>query len=255
MSKQKTALVLSGGGTRGIAHIGVLKAFDELGIKIDAISGVSAGAIAGVFYADGMKPDDIFDLFKDKDLFDLSALDIPSNGFFNLKNLKTNILSELKAKKIEDLQIDFTCAAVDLNNIKVVYFNSGEINDRVVASSSIPVLFKPQIIDGITYVDGGLLDNFPVSPVLNKAETIIAVNTNYLVYKDNFEKKTDIIQRVFHTSVNKSVIENKKKVDILIEPKELTKYNILDNSYVDEIFEIGYNSALEVLKNKFSPEK
>jgi NTE family protein len=251
LNNKKISLVLSGGGTRGIAHIGVLKAIDELGIKIDIISGVSAGAIVGVFYADGKKPDDIYKLFEDKNLFDLSALDFPSNGFFNLKNLRINILNQLNAKTFEDLKINFYCAAVDLNNVKIKYFSKGEIPEKIIASSSIPVLFTPVVIEGITYVDGGLLDNLPVKPVLEKSDIIIASNTNYLVYKDNFEKKTDIIQRVFHTSVNSSVLKNRKKADILIEPKELAKFNILDNSHMEDVFKIGYETAKKILLETF----
>ena len=162
----RTGVVLSGGGARGYAHAGVLKAMEEMDLKPDIISGVSAGAIVGAMYADGNSPDEMFRVFQEEEHFyKFVKLTIPKRGLLRAEGLEEKLRSILKAKKLEDLQIRLIIAAANLNLARVDYFDSGDIIPRVMASSAIPILFNPVEIEGATYINGGMLDNMPVDPL------------------------------------------------------------------------------------------
>ena len=187
MKKYKTGLVLSGGGTRGFAHLGVIAALLEKGIKPDVISGTSAGAIAGAFIASGKTPKEIRDLLKKGSFFKYTKLQIPKDGLMKLDGLKELFQKEIKAKKLEDLDIPLYVTVSNLNTGDVEYHNTGTLDEMVLASASIPILFSPVNIDGNRYVDGGLLDNIPIEPIKSDCEQIIVSNISPIKPKQNLK--------------------------------------------------------------------
>lgn len=250
--KVEYGLSLSGGGARGFAHIGVLKALNEAGIYPEIISGTSAGAIIGALYAHGYNPDEIFKIFSDKKKFNYIELSIPKVGFLKMNKLFANLNNYLTIKNIEDLKYKLTITATDLTNGKYCEFNNGNILKCLQASSSIPILFQPTIIDGITYVDGGVLNNLPIEPLHRKCEKIIAVNVNPLgVYKD---KNTilSVAERIFHINIHNSVESKIEKIDLYIKPDKLNNYRLLDINKSAEIYEIGYKYAQNAIKKWLS---
>ncbi len=247
--KYKTGIVLSGGGARGFSHLGVLQALNEAGIYPDIISGVSAGAIVGVFYADGYKPTDILKILNGNKRLDYLSFSIPKDGLMEMTGLIKILNRYLHARIFEDLKIPLIVPATDLNNGKINYFSSGELINIIVASSSIPVLFKPVIIDKIEYLDGGIMDNFPVQPLYQKCETLIGSHANPVGYVKKFNNMFSIAERTFHLSVASHVIDKKNELDLFIDPPVLHKFNILDPAKGNEIFEIGYNEAKKKLKS------
>lgn len=241
-------IALSGGGARGFAHIGALKALNEAGIYPEIISGTSAGAIIGALYAHGYSPDEIFKIFIDKKKFRYIELTLPKGGFLKMNRLFANLNNHLIIKNIEDLKHKLTIIATDLTNGKSCEFTKGNILKCLQASSSIPIIFPPTIIDGITYVDGGVLNNLPIEPLRRKCEKMIAINVNPLgVYKD---KNTilSVAERVFHLNIHHSVESKIEKIDLYIKPDKLEKYRILETNKGAEIFEIGYNYAQNAIK-------
>ena len=243
----KTGLVLSGGAVRGFAHLGVLKALHEAEIKPEVISGVSAGSIVGAFYADGYEPDEILEIFEQKKFFELVNLIFKNVGLLDIKGLKKLLKNNLHAKTFGELKIPLYVAATDLQSGKAEYFNKGNIVEKVLASSSIPVLFKPQIIDGKTYVDGGLVNNLPLKPIQKKCKKIIGVNVNPLEQNPQLNGIRNIAIRSFHISIANSVHHKKELFDIYIEPKELKKFGYFNVKDSRELFKIGYNTAREKL--------
>ncbi|MFA6924512.1 MAG: patatin-like phospholipase family protein [Bacteroidales bacterium] len=249
VKKYKLGLVLSGGGSRGFAHIGVLKALNEEGFYPDIISAVSAGSIIGAFYADGFAPDEIFKIFDDSRAKKFWEITIPRQGLLKVTGLIRVLKENLRAKNIEDLKIPLFVAATDLNNGKIVFFSKGELIRSIIASSSIPILFQPVIIDNITYVDGGVLNNLPVQPIKDCCETIIGVHLNPTGYKNDFRRLRNIAERCFHLSIEKTVKNiSKNKCDIYIEPEYLGKFGLLDMKKSEQLFEIGYNTTKKTLK-------
>jgi NTE family protein len=163
-----TGLVLSGGGARGFAHLGLLQALNESGIFPDVISGTSAGAIVGSLYADGHSPREIMHIMNSGGRFHYFSPTVPKGGLLQISGIIKILKENLRAKTFQELKIPLYVTATDLNNGTIVYFSEGELICPVIASASIPVLFKPLIINNIQYVDGGVLDNFPIHPIEGK---------------------------------------------------------------------------------------
>jgi NTE family protein len=244
----QTGIVLSGGGARGFSHLGVLQALNEAGIFPDCISGTSVGSIVGVLYADGHKPLEIFDFLSKNKRLDYVSFAMPKDGLLEMSGMQKILEKHLRAKTFNELKIPLYVAATDLNNGKIKYFHRGNIIDAVIASSCIPVVFKPHIIDNIYYVDGGVLDNMPIAPLQKKCKRIIGSYVNPVGYQKSFPNLFVIAERTFSLGVSKDIKSKSVKFDLFIEPPELEKYNILNPEKAREIYEIGYNSTLKALK-------
>lgn len=243
MKKYQTGLVLGGGGTRGFAHLGVIAALYEKGIKPDVISGASAGAIVGAFIAGGKSPEEILAIFKKGWFFKYTKLHLPIDGLLKLDGLKEIIQQEILVENIEELKIPFFVGISNLNKGTIEYKKSGLLGITVLASSSIPILFPPVIIDGDSYVDGGLLDNIPIAPIKNDCEQIIVSNISPINPRENMKNLVQIATRTFYMSVNANMKEVRKHATVFIEPEGIDKYDILLRTKADELFELGYNSA------------
>ena len=168
--KYKIGLVLSGGGARGFAHLGVIQALNEAGLFPDVISGTSAGAIIGSLYADGYTPAEIMKMVNSNSRLSYIRPTVPREGLLQISGIVRILRDNLRAKNFEELKIPLYVSATDLNNGKIVYFSKGVLIEKIIASASIPVLFKPVVIDNIHYVDGGVLDNLPVRPIEKECE-------------------------------------------------------------------------------------
>ncbi len=247
--KYKTGLVLSGGGARGFAHLGVIKALNESGIYPDVISGTSAGALAGVLYADGYNPEEILKIMNAGSRLNYLRPTMPKSGLLQITGLIRLLSSNLRARTFEELKIPLYVSATDLNNGKAVYFSKGQLLNAVIASASIPVLFNPVVIDNIHYVDGGVLDNMPIRPIEDKCDFIIGSFVNPVGYEEIINGITQIAERSFLLSMSKEINEKAKKFDLFIAPIELKNYKILDPEKAVEVYEIGYKATKEKLKN------
>ena len=151
--KYRTGVVLSGGGARGFAHLGVLQALNDAGIFPDVVSGTSAGALVGVLYADGYRPEEILQIMNSSSMLHYVRPTVPREGLLQISGIERILQENLKASTFEGLSIPLFVTATDLNNGVAKYFCEGELLRPVIASASIPVLFKPVIIDNIYYVD------------------------------------------------------------------------------------------------------
>ena len=246
--KYKTGLVLSGGGARGFAHLGVLQALNDSGIYPDVISGTSAGALVGVLYADGYSPKEILNMMNSTSRLHYIRPTVPREGLLQISGIIQILKDNLRAKKFEDLKIPLYVTATDLNNGKIVYFSEGELLNPVIASASIPVLFKPVMINKIQYVDGGVMDNMPIRPIENKCNFIIGSYVNPTGYEETVTSLVQIAERTFMLSMSREVLEKVKKIDLFIAPIELKNYKILDPQKAVEVFDIGYKATKEKLK-------
>jgi len=247
--KYKTGLVLSGGGARGFAHLGVLQALNEEDIFPDIISGTSAGALAGALYCDGHTPNEILKIMKLQSKLDYMRPVVPRDGLLQISGVVKLLENNLKAKTFDKLKMPLFVCATDLNNGRSIYISKGELITAVIASSSIPVLFKPVIINKIYYVDGGVLDNLPIKPIQNKCNLLLGSFVNPVGYEESISGLITIAMRVFMLDQTKEMLEKKKYFDLLIAPAELTKFGILEVEKADEIFEMGYKQTKEKLRD------
>lgn len=235
----KFGIALSGGGARGILHIGVLEAFRKYGIHPEIISGTSAGALVGVLYAAGMEPLQILELVKSSKMHRMIKWKLPSSGLFDMKKIQTLLEQHIPADDFSALQKPFYCAVTNLNTGLPEIKSSGKLFQWVLASSSIPVIFEPQIIDGNTYVDGGLFDNLPAKCIRDQCRFLIGVHVNHNGPEDNIAGFKAIAERTFRLSVSKNVEESLDICDFVIDPPQTRHFNTFDFGKADEIFKIG----------------
>jgi len=248
--KYKLGLALSGGGVKGFAHAGALKAMEEYGLRPDVISGTSAGAIVGSMYAAGLTPDKIKDLFHERYINNFLEFTLPKAGLFGTADFIKFLRENLPVNSFEDLRIPLHVVATDFDNGKSVVFSSGELSTRVMASSCVPVFFKPIEIEGIHYVDGGLFRNFPVSVIREDCEKVIGINVSPLL-KDKFSNSIlGVAERTYHFVFRANAQLEKKYCDILVEVEEAMQFKAYDLNKLDTIFNLGYNAMKDALEKK-----
>lgn len=248
-------VALSGGGAKGFAHLGVFRLLDECGLKPDIISGTSAGALAGVLYADGYTSDEIRELFKGKEFSEFARIQMPKAGLFDMCRMKTFLNKHLRAKKIENLKIPLVIVATDLDNGISHEFRQGPITEAVMASCCVPIIFSPIEIGGVHYVDGGLFRNFPVSNIRKECKKVIGVNASPLIPQKYKQTLFYIAERSYHYMFRANTLEDRTLCDLLIEPKSVGEYKMFDLENVDQIVQLGYDTAVEAFHNMLEDSK
>lgn len=241
----KVGLVLSGGAARGIAHLGVFKALDENKIPIHAISGTSAGAIAGAFYAEGLSVQQMLGFVEDSSLFSLVSLKLPNRGLTDLTYLRKKIRQHIPHNSFDQLKLPLTVALSNLNTGEIDYFETGELDEIIAASCAIPLLFRPVNIQGQTYVDGGLLANAPVQPLVSTCDFIITVNLVPQVEMEHDELSSifNIAQRCFDLAALNNIKPQLRQSHVIIEPPQLKSISRFSLNKSKEIFELGYQET------------
>lgn len=243
-------IALSGGGVKGFAHIGALKALCEIGIRPDIIAGTSAGSLAGALFADGYLPEEILKLFEDKGFKHFAEFTVWKGGLFKSDKFEQFLKNHLRAKKFEDLQIPLKVITTNIENGKTVIFDKGPIIPAILASCAFPIVFTPVRIDNEHYIDGGLLKNFPVSTIKKDCKYIIGINITPIKQERYRNSMLYVAERTFHYTSVANTIPDRKICDILIEPKKISKFNMFNLEHISEIYQIGYDSLIESFKKK-----
>lgn len=185
-------MVLSGGGARGLAHIGVIRELENRGFNIKSITGTSMGALIGGLYAMGKLHEFEDWIIKQNPYSFIRLMDISfrRNGFLKGEKILHKLRKEIPGMNIEDLSIPFCCVATDLYSQSSVVLNKGLIYDAIRASIAIPSIFTPVKKDGMLLVDGGVLDNIPVDFAIKTKEDdiVVAVDVNARVDLDKDTK-------------------------------------------------------------------
>ncbi|MDG3583137.1 patatin-like phospholipase family protein [Galbibacter pacificus] len=272
----KVGLVLSGGGAKGLAHIGALKAIEEAGVRIDYIGGTSMGAIVGALYAAGYTPTQLDSIFKEtnfdvllqdkmprsamsfyeKNNYERYAVTLPFNKFKislptslskgqNLYNLLSELL--FNVNNIDDfnkLPVPFFCMATDVETGEPVQLNKGYLPKAISASAAIPSFFEPVPINDQLLIDGGVVNNYPVDEVKALgADIIIGVDVQDPLYKrDKLNSATDILVQINYYNTVNDMKEKLKKTDVHIKP-EIDGFDVLSFSKGASIIENGYEAG------------
>lgn len=243
----KIGLVLSGGGARGFAHAGALLALEEVGIKPDIIAGVSAGSVVTAMYASGMTPDDIVASFADVKFGDFAELGVPRDGFFSMDGFKKFLKRNISYERIEDLPMPAVICATDLDNNRPVAFTEGKIVDCVAASCSIPIVFKPVKINGVTYVDGGVLANLPAWALRDQCKYLIGINCSPLPRRGKPSSIMDIAHRTYDLLVKNNSQPQMELCDIAISIDDIASYKVFNLKEIKRVFRTGYDTTLSSL--------
>lgn len=236
-------IALSGGGTRGIAHIGVLQALSEMNIHPEVISGASAGALVGTLYAFGMEPKEILAVFKDSSLRKLFRISMPTIGLTDNSYLREVMVEIIGTDDFSALKKPMFISVTNLSTGKNEIKSAGPLFDVAVASSSIPILFKGVKIGEEMYADGGLMNNLPVEPLIDKCTRVIGVNVTPVDEEQKLGNLLEIGSRVLELALWSNVMPRLQQCDIRIEPKA-DQFGLFDLSKADEIYEEGYRCAM-----------
>lgn len=241
--KFKYGICLSGGGARGVAHIGVLQALESAGIIPGIISGASAGAMVGALYAEGFSPHQIFTLIENKTIYSIIKMGLPNKGMMELAYFRKVLTENITHDSFEKLKKPFYIAVTNLNSGKCEIIGSGKLIDYVIASQSIPLVFKPQEIGDQLYIDGGVMNNLPVEPIRDQCEILIGVNVNPINYSDKLNSMREVGYRVLNISLMVNMEERLKLCDYVIEP-QTANYTIFDINKAKTIYDKGYEAGL-----------
>jgi NTE family protein len=180
-SLPKVGVALSGGGARGLAHIGVLKVLEQAGVPIDMLSGTSMGGVVAAAYAAGLTPEfmeqEALRMASPRRLLSLADPTLPQRGIFAGQKISDYLRHHLGECRFEDLRCPLTLVAVNLNDSQAVTLSEGRVTDAVRATIALPGIFKPVERDEQMLVDGGLLDNVPADAARQMgADIVIAVD-------------------------------------------------------------------------------
>lgn len=226
-------VVLSGGGKKGVAHIAFLQKLEELGIKIHSISACSAGSLVGGMYASGMSFSEILGFFLETPLFKYSYVNTKQTGIFNTEKYRTHLVSHIKSN-FESLNIPLFITTTNLEENCSCYFHSGDLILPVLASCCVPAVFNPIKINNQLHCDGGVMDNFPIFPVVDNGFPIIGSYLGNLNLKQS-EELSSIMQVSRHSA------------ELVFHAKEMDKIN---KTQYSAIFPLQEFSGLD-MKNAF----
>lgn len=246
----RLGVALSGGGARGFAHVGALKALEEHGLKPDVIAGVSAGAVVAALYASGYPLTDMLNLFSDGKFSTFCKLSVKRGGIFKIdgfKNLLRNALGT--CEKIEQLNIPTLICATDFDNGVPVAFDTGDIVERVAASCSIPILFHPVRIDGVRYVDGGVIKNMPSWTLRDKCECLIGVNCSPLNNEKLGDSLLDVALRTYRLMLKANQKEDMDICDLAVSTPEIAAYKTFNLKEIQQVYIRGYAGMKSALRN------
>ncbi|WP_445383788.1 patatin-like phospholipase family protein [Robiginitalea sp. IMCC43444] len=277
----KVGLVLSGGGAKGLAHIGALKVIEEAGVRIDYIGGTSMGAIVGALYASGYSAHELDSLFRNTDFPELIqdnlprsaktfyekedseryALTLPFNNYKlaipqalsggqNIYNELVKVLYHVKdVRKFDQLPIPFFCVATDVETGEEIILREGYLPEAILASGTFPSLFEPTEVDGRILIDGGVLNNYPVDEVKNSgAELIIGVDVQHgLRKRESLQSATEILLQINNYRTVGQMKEKAGKTDIYIKPN-MDAFSVIDFNMRESIISIGEKKTREHLE-------
>lgn len=247
---KKVGLALSGGGARGFAHVGVLKALVEHEVPIDLVAGTSAGSFVGAAYAAGMSVDEIVEVGKQISWFGVAGFSYSPKGFLSNAAMKGFIEKTFPVTKFEDLRIPFTAVACDLETGEEVFLkDTGDLTHAIRASCAIPGVFVPVSDDGRQLVDGGIVSPIPTRAVKKMgADVIIAVDliTCGATY---WGSPSTLIGTFFQSAMIMLRTTSKHqhyRADVIIEPA-ISHIRPDEIAKRDELIELGYKSVIDSL--------
>ncbi|MFD0761924.1 patatin-like phospholipase family protein [Lutibacter aestuarii] len=243
--EKEIGLVLSGGGVRGIAHIGFLKVLLENNIVPTQVSGTSAGALVSALYAAGYQPEEMLLFFKQTPLLKLSLYALNKPGIMDSEKYITFFKKYFPEDSFESLKKPLTITATNLLNGTLDFFNSGQLIKPLIASCALPPIFSPIEVNGNLYSDGGVLNNFPIEPLKDTCSIILGsfVNPIEEIDKTEINSSMKLMYRVYHIGLDASNIKKFSECNYVFSPKNIDKVGVLDANGIDKAYKIGYEYA------------
>lgn len=280
-ARPKIGLVLSGGGAKGLAHIGVLKVIDSLGIQVDYIAGTSMGAVVGGLYASGYTGNQLDSIFSKIDVDallqdytpresksfyekrndEIYALTLPFNNFklglpsglskglynFNLMSRLTQHVSDVR--DFDKLPIPFLCIATDVETGEQIVLDEGILAQAIIASGALPTLYNPVEINGRLLIDGGVVNNYPIEELKNRdVDFIIGIDVqDGLKNREQLKDVTAVLSQINNFSMIEKMEGKRSLTNIYIQP-DIKGYSVVSFDKGQEIIKKGNEKAKEYIK-------
>ncbi|MDT0641398.1 patatin-like phospholipase family protein [Zunongwangia sp. F363] len=248
-------ICLSGGSARGYAHVGVLQALHEHGIEPQIISGTSMGAVVGVLYAAGYSPADIKTILMEETFSKMTGFSWRRTGLYKLQKMKTALERYIPEDDFAVLKKPFYLGLCNLDLGCVEMRGSGPLFNYIIASCSVPGFFAPIVLDGVNYVDGGLMCNLPASPIREQCRYLIGSHVNFPGKKVGFAGPKAILERSVNLGITQNTVPEKALCDIVIDPPEMQAYSLFDFKKIEEIISVGYTCTVEMIDKGEIPVK
>jgi NTE family protein len=247
----KIGLVLSGGGARGVCHLGVIKALQESGVRFDYIAGTSAGALIGALVSYGYAPEKILQILEATSFFRTLKIAWKLTGLLRIDGLRDVLAKYIPEDNFSALKIPLVVAATDIKRGRIEYFSQGELYPAVLSSCCVPAVFDPYQFNGASYIDGGVLDNLPSKAIKDKCDLIIGSHCNFISSEFDVKSLRTVVERSLLMAINGNTTISKTLCDILIEPPGVGRFSGFDISKARDIYQLGY----EYTKETFTMEQ
>lgn len=248
-------VTMSGGGARAFSHLGVLQALYEYDIHPDIVAGTSMGAIIGAFYAQGYTPKELYDIIllekfnNVNNILHFGREKKKNIGFSSHKKIRRVFEKYMPHNSFDSLKHTFYLCVANLNTGQPEYVHSGgNLHNYLLGSSSIPALFTPVYIDSCYYVDGGILDNFPARAIRNECDILIGIESGSELPEFQIKKIKDVASRSISVVVYNNSLPGYAACDYMINTDIDKQWDLLDFKHFEEIYQAGYEAAIQWLK-------
>ena len=245
--KAKVGIAFGGGGARGFAHLGAIKAFEEFGIKFDFVAGTSAGSLVGAFYANGFSFKEMYNIAKNVKMKDIRKNVIPFTTS-KLDGLADVLKSNLGDINIEDLKIPFAAVSVDLKSTKEVCFAKGNLASTVTGSCAVPGVFQPVEYNNMILADGGLQNTIPADiPKFFGCDYVVAVDVNKSrTYGTESSKFLDVLTCSIRILMKSNAVRGYVNADVVVGP-ETKRFKSTRTDGLEDMIDEGYKATIDVM--------
>lgn len=217
---RKIGLALGGGAARGYAHIGVLKILEREHIPVDLIAGTSMGSLVGAYYACGFRPSELEEIAIATKRRHITGIGFSKKGLLSTRKITQMLSRDIGSRTFQDLAVPLSVVATDILTGEEVVISAGSVKEAVLASISVAGVFPPREIDGRLLIDGGYVNQVPVSVVRNMgADFVIAVDVGFLARKrDRYNNAVQISVRAIDIMAKKLMAKAEEDADVIIKP-------------------------------------
>ncbi len=245
--KPKIGIAFGGGGARGFTHIGVIKAFEEYGLKFDYVAGTSVGSIMGAAYAAGKSWQQLYNIAKDVKVKDIRTNKIPlmPSKTDGIESVMINALGDIN---IEQLKTKFSAVAVDIKSTKEVCISHGNLAKAVAGSCCVPGVFVPVEFGDMLLCDGGLQNTIPADiPRYFGCDYVVAVDCNKSrTYGTDSSKFIDVISCAIRILMKSNAVSGYINADVIIAP-ETKRFKSTSTDGFEDMIEEGYKAAIDIM--------
>lgn len=247
--ESQIGIVLSGGGVRGVAHIGVLRALLEAGVEPQWVAGTSAGALVGALYAAGRSPREILDVFLETDPLRVTKLAFGKPGFIDSAKYVEIFSRYFPVDSFAALPRRLFVVATDLLSGEPRIFDRGPVVRAIVASASVPMVYAPLEIDGRSYGDGGIVDNFPARLIRGHCDCLIGSHVSPLreLTPGDLGSSLAVLERALEIGMFHKARADFALCDVVIQPADVVGISMFDTKRMIEIEAAGYAAAKQRL--------